>query len=183
MLTDHNIMLAVQNGDLDKLGLLFERYNKQLYNFFLKQTGQVQVSEDLVQDVFVRILNYRHTYRGESGFVTWMFSIAHNTRFDHYRKSKHRGESLDQIREIPDSAPSPEEKAITDNKKLLLHKALLQLGEEKLEALVLSRYHNMKYEEIAAISGCQVGTVKARVHRALRELTRIYTHLTGEINA
>ena len=59
--TDHQLMLAVREGDLDKLGLLFEQYHKHLYNFFLRQTRNPQESEDLVQDVFFRMLNYRHT--------------------------------------------------------------------------------------------------------------------------
>ncbi|HPG40908.1 MAG TPA: RNA polymerase sigma factor [bacterium] len=183
MLTDHNIMLAVQNGDLDKLGMLFERYHKQLYNFFLKQTGDIHASEDLVQDVFVRILNYRNTYRGDSGFVSWMFSIAHNSRCDFYRKQKHRGESLELVNDMPDAAFTPEDQAIRDNHNSLLQQALLRLTDEKRQALVLSRYHNMKYEEIAQITGCRVGTVKARVHRALLELTHIYKELTGESHA
>ena len=75
-LNDHQLMLAVRDGDLDKMGVLFEKYNKHLYNFFLKQTRDEQTSEDMVQEAFMKMLKYRHTYRGEGKFTTWMFSIA-----------------------------------------------------------------------------------------------------------
>ncbi len=81
-------MLQVKSGDTDKLGLLFERYNRALFGYFMRMTGCPSLSEDLVQDVFVRILKYRHTYKDEGSFMTWLFRIARNTHIDHYRKAK-----------------------------------------------------------------------------------------------
>lgn len=63
-------MAQVRDGHLDKLGILFQRNHRGLFNFFLRMSGSVSTSEDLVQDVFLRILRYRHTYRGDSEFST-----------------------------------------------------------------------------------------------------------------
>ena len=86
LVTDEILMIAVRDGDLAKLGLLFERYHTALFDFLSRTTGDRAAAEDLVQDVFVRILKYRRTYRDHSCFETWMFRIARNSRADHFRK-------------------------------------------------------------------------------------------------
>ena len=75
-------MLAVRTGDAGQLGRLFERHHVTLFEFLYRTTGDRTGAEDLVQDVFVRILKYRHTYRDGSSFVTWMYRIARNARAD-----------------------------------------------------------------------------------------------------
>jgi RNA polymerase sigma-70 factor (ECF subfamily) len=87
-ISDNALMLKVKEGDLDKLGLLFERYKRPLYGFFYGLTKNGEVSEDLVQNVFLRILKYRYLFRGEGDFKTWMFHIARNVNNDHFRKNK-----------------------------------------------------------------------------------------------
>ena len=181
MSTDHELMLAVRDGDIDKLGLLFEQYHKQLYNFFLRQTGNRHSSEDLVQDVFFRMLKYRHTYRAEGKFTTWMFSIAHNTKIDHFRKKSRRDAEIEETDFLVDENPNPEETLEKQSEAALLQRALAGLSKEKREVLLLSRFQNMKYEEIEQVMGCKVGTIKARVHRALKELAKNYFELTGTV--
>ena len=176
---DHELMMAVRDGELDRLGFLFEKHNKSLYNFFLRQTGDTQTSEDLVQDVFYKIIKYRHTYRGESKFTTWMFRIAINSKVDYYRKQKHRSDETEISESIESKDPSPEEISLQKEKRALLMKALQMLPEAKREVLLLSRFQNMKYDEIAEILGCKVGTIKARIHWALKELTYEYHKLAG----
>lgn len=172
--TDHQLMLSVRTGDIDKLGPLFERYHKQLYIFFLRQTGDSQTSEDLVQDVFYRILKYRDTYRGTSKFMTWMFSIAHNSKNDHYRKKKQSVEPIDDGKEFMTGEADPEQQSIQKNNIELLKTALADLQDEKREALILSRFHNMKYDEIAEVMGCKVGTIKARIHWAIKDISMMF---------
>src|ERR1043166_6427783 len=89
--TDENLMLAVRNGDVSKLGVLFDRHHRSLYDFFIRLTGLRAAADDLVQDVFFRILKYRKTFRDESWFKAWMFHIARNARIDYYRS--HQGEA------------------------------------------------------------------------------------------
>jgi RNA polymerase sigma-70 factor (ECF subfamily) len=179
-LTDEALMLAVRDGDVTKLGLLFDRYHGTLLDFFCRMLGNRSTAEDLVQDVFFRILKYRKTYRDQSHFTTWMFHIARNTRFDHFKK--HRGEVgfPEEGIDIPSRGPFPSQQFERDQQTDLLKAALMDLPEEKRELLVLARYQEMKYEDIAQLLGVEVGVVKVRVHRAVKELREIYLKLSGE---
>jgi RNA polymerase sigma-70 factor (ECF subfamily) len=179
-MTDHQLMLAVRDGDLDKLGHLFEKYHKQLYNFFRRQTEDSQLCEDFVQEVFFRMLKYRHTYRGEAKFTTWMFSIAHNARIEHFRRAKHRKNFTDEIDRLVSSQPNPAELTERSGLHEILYKALDRLSDEKREVLVLSRFHNLKYEEISQIMGHPVGTIKARVFHAIKDLRMFFNEQTDE---
>ncbi len=179
-LSDKELMFLVRDGDLDKLSLLFERYHKMLYNFFLRMTGRIDVSEDLVQDVFFRILKYRQTYRGDSLFNVWIFKIARNARIDYFRKRKIES-SGDDANELASHDLNPREGFEEKEATKLLHTALARLQEDDREVLLLSRFENMKYKEIAGLLGCPEGTVKARVHRAIKRLRDIFFELSGEV--
>lgn len=177
-LPDNSLMLNVRDGEVGKLGILFERHHQPLYHYFVRMTGKREASEDLVQEVFLRVLKYRHTYRGESHFRVWMYRIARNAWVDYFKKSK-RETPLDFEKDEPISEdPNPSENLEELQKITHLRTALAKLSPEKREVLVLSRYQEMKYEEIAALLGCAVGTVKARVHRAIKELKDIYGELS-----
>lgn len=173
-------MQQVRDGDVARLGVLFERHHVPLYNLFRRLTGDAAASEDLVQEVFLRILKYRHTYRGEGSFGVWMYQIARNARTDHFRKRRHEGPAPEEEHELPSTAPNPGEVAETEQQHALLRAALDRLPEEKREVLVLSRFQNMRYEEIADVVGCSVGAVKVRVHRALKELRTVYFRLAKD---
>ena len=175
-------MMKVKDGDLDKLGLLFERYNRPLYSFFYRKTFESQLSEDLVQSVFERMLKYRTTYSGTGSFTTWMFSIARNAHIDHYRKEKRRKEDeiLDEER-IPGEVPAGyAEMDERNQKKVLLEKAIEQLDEEKREVVLLSRFEGLRYQEIAEIQGVTESAVKVRMFRAMKDLKQIVTTLSEE---
>src|SRR5262245_47713063 len=179
-------MLKVRDGDLGKLSFLFERYHRALFNFFLRSTGSRELSEDLVQEVFLRLLKYRHTFRAESQFSTWMYHVARNAQIDHFRKhrhedeAKHDGQEDDAFSEIASSDLTPEEVLFKVQESRLVRKALAQLSAERREVLILSRFQGLKYEQIASILGCEVGTVKGRVFRAIRELAERLNGVTGE---
>lgn len=175
--TDHQLMLAVRDGDLDKLGHLFEKYHQQLYNFFRRQLGNPQTSEDMVQDVFYKMLKYRHTYRGQGKFTTWMFSIAHNTKIDYFRKTKRPMESIDDTQELVSGNPNPEEMSELSDRHDLLYRALERLSDQRREVLLLSRFQNMKYREIAEVMGCTTGAVKKRAFLAIKDLQSIFKEL------
>ena len=178
--TDHQLMLTVRDGNVQKLGLLFERYHKLLYNFFLKQTGNQQTSEDLVQEVFLRMLKYRHTYRGVGKFTTWMFQIARNAGVDFFRQQSRYEYQNEEIDQLLSNDPDPDQVLEQESDIDILQKALARLSPEKREVLVLSRFQNLRYQEISQILGCKLGTVKARVFRALKDLTKNYFELSGE---
>jgi RNA polymerase sigma-70 factor (ECF subfamily) len=178
--TDHQLMTAVRDGDLDKLGYLFEKYHKQLYNFLLRQHRDSQMCEDIVQEVFLKILKYRHTYRGKGKFTTWMYSIAHNTMVDHFRKARNRYEFTDEIDRVISTQLTPEQLSERSSRHEVLYKALDRLSDEKREVLILSRFQNLKYEEISEVLGCPVGTIKARVFHAMKDLRAFFNEQRDE---
>jgi len=179
VMTDNTLMEEVKEGKVEKLAVLFEKYHVQLFNFFLRLTGNRGVSEDLVQDVFLRILKYRTTYRGQSKFTVWMYQIARNAHIDYLRKSKGELSLDDQWDEVVETEPTPLDRLERGQDVKLLQEALARLPLKKREVLVLSRYQDMKYKDIAELFGCQIGTVKAHVHRAIKDLGKIYYELSG----
>jgi RNA polymerase sigma factor (sigma-70 family) len=178
--TDEALMLAVKDGDVAKLGVLFERHHRALFDFFARMTGNRQASEDLVQDVFFRILKYRNTYRNESQFTTWMYHIARNTRFDQFKKRRPELVFPEEEIQIAAQGISAARQVEHDQEKELLDQALLKLNQDRRELLILARYREMKYEQIAEVFGVDVGTIKVRVHRAMKELREIFLKLSGE---
>lgn len=174
-LPDEELMLQVRDGVGEMLGVLFARYQSPLFNFYCKMTGDRAVSEDLVQDVFYRILKYRGTYQAGTPFRTWMYHIARNVRIDQVKKDR----PGKQEEWTPEMSPSvaPGDPVQAQREQELLHQALQRLPDDKREVLVLSRFQEMKYDQIAEVLGIEVGTVKVRVFRALRELRVIYQEL------
>jgi RNA polymerase sigma factor (sigma-70 family) len=172
---DEDVMLQVRDGEVQMLGVLFDRYQSPLFNFYSKMTQDRTVSEDLVQEVFLRILRYRHTYRPGTSFRGWMYQIARNTRIDQVRKV--RPESPLTTEPLATTLGGVSDDAERQQEAQLLQRALMQLPEDKREILVLSRFQELKYDEIARLLGCETGAVKVRVHRALQQLREVYLGL------
>ena len=175
--TDELLMQAVQSGQLDALGELFERYHRSTFLFLSRTTGDPAAAEDLVQEVFVRILKYRDTYDVSSRFETWLFRIARNARTDHFRRTVPMTASVDEALDVPtrDDDPAQQFERHVDTRQL--ERALQQLGDEPRDLLVLARYHELPYDRIAAVLGIEVGAVKVRVHRAIKQLRALYFRL------
>ncbi len=177
--SDNKLMEEVKIGNVEKLAVLFEKYHIPLFNFFLRLTANRNISEDLVQEVFMRMLKYRTTYQGRSKFTLWMYQIGRNVHIDYLRKKKDEMPLEEQWSDPVTSDPSPAERMEDGQEVLLLRQALAKLPLKKREVLILSRYQDLKYKEIAEILGCHIGTVKAHVHRAIKELGKIYFELQG----
>ncbi len=177
--SDNHLMVQVRDGNVEKLAVLFERYHVMLYNFFLRLTGNRGVSEDLVQDVFVRVLKYRASYQGQNKFNIWLYRIARNAHIDFLRKRKDEVSLGEQWDEAPSHEPSPPEKVEQAQEIARLNLALAQLPLKKREIIILSRFQNLKYKEIAELMGCHIGTVKALIHRSIKDLGKAYFELSG----
>ena len=162
-------MQAVREGNFAQLGVLFDRHHREVFEFLVRTTGQRALAEDLVQDVFERILKYRETYRGEAGFRPWLFRIACNARADHYRRRMPIA-SLAEDYDTEDKSPGPAQALEDASDTARLQRALLELRADKRDLIVLARFSDLKYEVIAELLGVDVGTIKVRVHRALKEL-------------
>ena len=182
-------MAEVSAGELPKLGVLFERHHRALFRYFVSMRRSRELAEDLVQDVFFRMLRYRNSYDPGKPFTAWMYQIARNASLDQLSKDqahKHGGgvvgidEFTERRSEPASPAPGPEEHASRGQSLALLERAMERLPEDKREILVLSRFQGLKYEEIAQALGCETGAVKVRVYRAMRALEQIYFALEKE---
>jgi RNA polymerase sigma-70 factor (ECF subfamily) len=175
--TDSELMRQVRGGRTPALATLFERHHARLYRYCLRMTGHRSSAEDLVQDVFMKMLRYKTTFRDDSEFLPWMFGIGRNACLAHLRRT-----ALDRVPdEEPEEIAAPVDDGFSnDQQNELMRRALLKLPVERREVLVLSRYEFKTYEEIARALDCSVGAVKVRVHRAMKQLREIYLDMTGE---
>ncbi len=183
-LSDNELMRQVRDGQVEQLGLLFERHHAKLFNFFLRLTNNHALSEDLVQEVFLRMLKYRLSYSGDSAFGPWMYQIARNAHYDALRKKRPEQPLENEEGESPEEAvcldPLPDAQAHRQQELEFLKTALAQLPPDKREVLVLSRIQELKCEEIAQIVHCEPGTVRVRIHRALQDLKALMSRLMKE---
>ena len=184
-LTDHDLMLAVRDGELDALGELFERHHGRLFGFLVKLTGQRAAAEDIAQTVFQRMLKYRHTYRDDGSFTAWMYHLARRCAADHFRRAHAAPHATDPaaLNEQADDRPSAAHHAAARDDQALLQTALARLDRDDREVLLLARFQELSFAEIANILECSVGAAKVRAHRALRELRDVYFRLQKERTA
>lgn len=171
-------MLKVKSGDLDCLSLLFERYHRMLFQFFYNLHKDTAASEDMVQNVFMRVLKYRSRFRGEGAFKQWLFSIARNVSHDYYRKNiRHQSDDLESWATIlPDS--EQQQSFLQKEENQLLQIALQKLDPKKRELLTLSKLEGWRHQEIAELLGYSRGSIKVLIFRAVQELKKEYLLLT-----
>ncbi|MEX2044250.1 MAG: RNA polymerase sigma factor [Opitutus sp.] len=174
--SDHALMLAVRDGELDALGELFERHHGPLFGFLVKLTGQRTAAEDIVQTVFQRMLKYRHTYRDDGSFSAWMYHLARRCAADHFRKAGAAPRATDPAELVghADEAPDAGLSAEIHDEHALLHAALAKLEPNDREVLLLARFEELSFAEIATILECSVGAAKVRAHRAMKELRDVF---------
>jgi RNA polymerase sigma-70 factor (ECF subfamily) len=177
---DESLMWRVRCGSHGDLGILFERHHRSLFAFFCRMTGDRASSEDLVQDVFHRMLRYRDTFREDSRFKPWMYGIARNVQSDFSSKRRIESPFVEDSDDIPDYSSTPARDFDRAERFAFLRCALLKLPEDRRELIVLFQYQEMKPDEIAELLGIEPGTVRVRVHRALKELRGIFLKLYGE---
>ena len=180
MPNDNALMLDVQNGQLGRLADLFENNHVALYHYFMRMGNSAAQSEDLVQETFMKVMVYRDSYNGSASFKAWLFGIARNTAADHYRKTQRWPESADPstLEHASDGTLQEQMEHRQQHDRFAL--ALARLPVELREILVLHRYQQLQYDEIAALLDCNLNTLKARMRKAVKELHQQYTLLTGE---
>lgn len=176
-MTDEMIMEAVKHGELQQASLLFERYNKRIFNFLARMTMDRELAEDLTQNVFLRIIKYRGSYKEGARFQSWIYQVARNIFSDHYQAHKNRFSDFVDVEKVSDYMPDSAESELWDEREKLLHKSMAKLGEEQRELLILTRFQQMKYEEVALIMGTTVANIKVKVHRAIAKLRGYYFEL------
>lgn len=176
-MTDEMIMEAVKSGDLQQATLLFERYNKRIYNFLARMTIDRALAEDLTQNVFLRMIKYRTSYREGAKFQAWIYQVARNVFSDHYQTVKNRYSNFVDVAKISDHISDSGENEIQQEKEILLQRSMARLTDEQRELLVLTRFQHMKYEEVAELMDTTVANIKVKVHRAIIKLREFYFEL------
>lgn len=170
-LADEILMQKVAEGNLDLLQVLFDRHHRHIYNFLYKMSGDGMLSEDLTQDTFYKLIKYRSSYKNGS-FVSWLFSIARNNLKSHYTRTHRYHDDLDEVQ-----VKNIETDEDTSENRAQLQLALQQLNPSDRELIVLNRFKEIRYEELAEIVGSTPGAVKTKVSRALGKLRKVYFEL------
>lgn len=176
-MTDEELMLRLAAGDSAALGELYDRYAKELYAFVLGLSGDPEAARDAVQEAFLKVLLARKAYRRGGNFKAWLFAIARNGAVDARRRRVRerlpRGEEDEaQMAAVPHPGPDPAGEAAARELAEALGRAVERLPEPYRESVLLAKYAGLAYEEIAVRQGVSVGTVKARVFRAISRLRK-----------
>jgi RNA polymerase sigma factor (sigma-70 family) len=175
--TDEQVMEAVKGGDLQQASILFDRYHARIFNFLARLTMDRPVAEDLTQNVFLRLIRYRSSYRPGSKFMPWIYQMARNVFSDHYHSAKTKRNANVDVEKLSEAMADSNESWEQEEREKLLQLSLAKLDEEQRELLVLTRFQHMKYEEVALIMNTTVANIKVKVHRAIGKLREHYFEL------
>lgn len=162
-------MRAIQEGHLDLLGTLFTRYSDRVFGRCFQLVGDRHEADDLLQESFLRVLRYRASYKGTARFSTWLYRIATNVCLDHLKAKNREGSAVQRLVEMTDFTPPMD----NDDRVDVLRVAFERLSAEKQELLVMARIRGFGYARLAESCGTSEGTIRVRVHRAMRELKSI----------
>jgi len=179
--TDEQLMLSYGAGDAQAFSALLLRYKRQMYSFFLRQTGSTAVADDLFQELFVRVIKSADTYEKRAKFSTWLYRIARNLCIDHFRAAKHRNHaSLDvpianesgrhRIETIAADEQNAEGQVDGHRFREDLATNVTRLPDEQREVFVLRMINQLSFSEIAEVVSAPEGTVKSRLRYALSAL-------------
>jgi RNA polymerase sigma-70 factor, ECF subfamily len=180
--SDERLIQWVADGDASCLGTLFERHHRAVYQYCLQLTRSATLSEDLVQEVFLKLLRKASSYRGEGSFKAWMFNIARNVTFDQLRKSEMRTTAEtegDEAQEQLIDYRSTEQVAAGKQNLQLIGQALAALPAAAREVIWLGRFVFDDYEDLALALGCTASAARVRMHRAMQQLQGSFVRLSG----
>jgi RNA polymerase sigma factor (sigma-70 family) len=180
--TDEQLIRWVAAGDISCLGALFERHHRDVYRYCLQLTRSAPVSEDLVQEIFVKLLRNAHSFRGDGSCKAWIYSIARNVTFDHLRGMERQDEvdndAYDFNERLIDHCST--EQVVAGKQNLhLVQQALSKISTDALEVIWLGRFVFEDYEELGRALGCTANTARVRMHRAMQELKATFIRMNG----
>lgn len=180
--SDEQLIQWVADGDASCLGTLFERHQKGLYNYALQLTRNAAQSEDLVQELFLRLLRKATSFRGESSFKAWAYHILRNLTFDQLRQAQSRKTDTDADavleQELVD-VRSAEQSASGQQEMQLLARSLARLPIDQQDIIWLGRFEFPDYQSLAAALGCTPAAARVRMHRAIKALNSAFELLNG----
>ncbi len=184
--SDEQLFARYQRGDARAFEVLVGRHYQSIYNFLLRFTGEPAAAEDLLQDVFTRVIKGAREYQQRAKFTTWLYTIARNITIDAARKRKFRRHpSLDQpigddddgqrlIDTVKDDHPSgyADRKTSDSQFTIALDAALVRMNEDQREVFILRELQALSFSEIAEIVKTSENTVKSRMRYALEFLRK-----------
>ena len=189
--SDVQLMLGVKAGDDASFELLLRKYRTPLVHYLGRMVGDSATAEDLAQEVFLRIYRARFQYSPSAKFTTWVFRIATNLalnarRDGRYRQrevsiqqASHSEEGHPRVLEIPDGHPGAEQRLLTRDRAMLIRGAVEELPEKQRAAVLLHKYEELDYDQIAGILGCSESALKSLLFRAYGTLRTKLAPLHG----
>lgn len=174
-------MMEYRAGSISALEEIFQRYKKPILNYAFKLLASFADAEDVVGEVFYILTSRKDSYKPVAKFSTWIYTIAHNVAIDRIRRRKKifffwqkkdkDGNSYEEL-DIPDTRFMPDSSAQENDISAYVRKAIDKLPFQLKEAIVLRQYHNLSYEEIAAVLNCSLSKVKILIFRAKEALRK-----------
>jgi len=180
--SDVRLMLDVKAGDDASFELLLRKYRTPLVHYLGRMVGDSATAEDLAQEVFLRIYRARSRYSPSAKFTTWIFRIATNLALNARRDGRYRqlevsiqqasdsGEGDRRMLEIPDGQPGAEQRLLARDRAALIRRAVEELPEKQRAAVLLHKYEELDYDQIAGILGCSESALKSLLFRAYETL-------------
>ena len=177
--SDVELMLGVKAGDEACFEELLARYRTPLVVFLYRMVRDRAAAEDLAQEAFLRVFRARRSYAPDAKFTTWLFRIASNLALNWLRDGRRRTQelSLDRAEEderpaldLPDAAATIEQQLLERERALRIREAVAALPEKQRAAVLLHKYQDLGYEEIARILGCSQSALKSLLFRAYETL-------------
>jgi RNA polymerase sigma-70 factor (ECF subfamily) len=176
---DLALIRRCRSGDVEAFGDLVLRHQDRLFGTLVHMLGSFEDARDAAQDAFVLAFQKLDSFRGDSAFYSWLFRIAYNAAVTGRRKGRRERQhaSVEAGRDQTGSEPlderptaDPSYSVQSEERQALVRRGLDELPEEYRTVLVLKEMEGLRYEEIAEMVGCPIGTVRSRIHRAREEL-------------
>jgi RNA polymerase sigma-70 factor (ECF subfamily) len=179
---DAQLMLRVKEGDDASFAALLERYRAPVTHFIYRMVQSQHIAEELAQDVFLRVYRARKGYEPNAKFTTWLFRIATHIALNAIRDGRgERGtESLDdqeaRTSELPDRRRTIEQVMVEYDRLAEVRRAVQALPAKQRAAVLMHKYHELDYAQIARALGCSESAVKSLLFRAYETLRRKLAH-------
>jgi len=187
-LSDAEVMLRVAQGDDAAFDYLVEKFRRPIISFMYRTTHNQATAEELAQEVFLRVYRSRESYEASAKFTTWLYRIATNLAVNNARDTKHeRAENLVSLDEpdeesgstmdVADIRPTVEQEILRNERMTAIRKVVEALPERQRMAVLMHKYQNMDYKEIAAVLKLSESATKSllfRAYESLRESLKQY---------
>ena len=182
---DAELMLRVKEGDGASFALLLDKHRSSVVHFLYRMIQNQAIAEELAQEVFLRVYRSRATYEATAKFTTWLFRIATHLALNSLRDGKHERmherldhDSFDQpVKQVSDTRPSVEQSMVYQAKLAEVRRAIAMLPEKQRAAVLLHKYEEMEYTQIARVLNCSESAVKSLLFRAYETLRARLAHM------